>query len=463
MGYIFKRYTLTIISLVLFTTLVGVQPSLAGTEQGEMLSLSLEEAISLAFDNDKNILAQAEEVKAAEAEILSAAGGFLPRVNVEGGYIHRDAVMGLKSSLADDLDKDLGVFVGYEDEKRVGLSVEQSIFEGGKNIANLKRAKLKLKVEEEVLRLQKNKVEFEVWRLYYGGLLADETERIAQELLDQAQSHYEIVKEKFEQGASSRFDLLQSKVQVSKVIPELIRAQNAKELIVAEFKKLVGIERKDSVTLEGELTCSFFAVNDRTYEKFLEIAYNKRPELAIKELEIGVGQESISVAKARGRPQVNATFNYDYRSDDTTDMFNSRHNNWNVGVSVSIPLFDGFSAKTKVDQAKARYRQAELGKEDARDTVALQVKQGVLDLSQARAIIESQQSSLREAEEFVEIAEARYDNGVGTNLDVLDAQVSLSQIKKNLSQGIYDYLVAKAYLNKTVGTNLFTRRIEDEE
>lgn len=452
MENLFKRNTRAIIVTV-FCVIVGfVSYSYADIAEKKERSLSLEDAVSLAFKNNKDILIQENEINAAKAKILGAKGEFLPKVNINGGYTHRDSVMTLGSSQASNSDKDLGVFVGYEDEKRVGVSVEQPIFEGGKNIANLKQANLTLKVQEENLRSRKLAVEFETQRLYYGILLATETERIAQELLDQAQSHYEIVKSKYEEGASSKFDLLQSKVQVSKVVPELVRAQNAKELIIAEFKKLIGLEPRSPVVLLDELSYSFIDINE---EKFLEIAYEKRPDLVKKLLEIDIGQQSIRAAKASGMPRINAGFNYDYKSDDIDDMFNSRHNNWNAGISISIPLFDGFSAKAKVDEAKARYAQAELSKEDAQETVALEVRQAVLNLIQARAIIESQQDSVGEAKEAVTIAEVRYDNGGGTNLDVLDAQVSLSQIEKNLSQGIYDYLMGNAYLNRTIGVSLF--------
>ncbi len=452
MENLFKGNTCTIIGTAFFVIIGFVSFSYADITEKRQSPLSLEDAVSLAFKNNKDILIQENEIKAARARILGAKSEFLPKVNINGGYTRRDAVMTLGSSQADNLDKDLGVFVGYEDEKRVGVSVEQSIFEGGKNIANLKQVNLALKVQEENLRSQKLAVEFETQRLYYGILLAHENERIAQELLDQAQSHYEIVKRKFEEGVSSKFDLLQSKVQISKVTPELVKAQNAKELIAAEFKKLIGLERQSSVALQGELSHPFIDIDE---EKFLETAYEKKPELIIKELEIDIEKQDISAAKAIGMPRVNAGFNYEYKSDDTADMFNSRHNNWNVGISISIPLFDGFSAKAKVDEAKARYAQAELSKVDADETVALEVRRGVLNLVQAQAIIESQKDSIEEAREAVTIAEVRYDNGGGTNLDVLDAQVSLSQIEKNLSQGIYDYLMGNAYLNRTIGVSLF--------
>lgn len=452
MENLFKRNTRIIIATVFFIIIGFVLFSYADITDKSEGSLSLENAVSLAFENNKDILIQQNEINTIKAKILEAKGEFLPKVNINSGYTHRDSVMTLSSSQANNSDKDLGTFVGYKDEKRVGIAVEQPIYEGGKNIANLKQANLTLKLQEENLRARQLAVEFETQRLYYGILLAYETERITQELLNQAQSHYEIVKKKFEEGVSSKFDLLQSKVQVSKVIPQLVRAQNAKELIMAEFKNLIGLEKKEIVSLNDKLTYSAIAIQE---ENFLELAYERRPELIIKTLEIDIKHQSITLAKATGRPHINAGLNYDYKSDDTEDMFNSRHNNWNIGISINIPLFDGFSAKAKVDEAKARYSQAKLRKEDAEEIVALEVRQGVLNLIQAQAIIESQQDSVEEAREAVKIAEVRYDNGGGTNLDVLDTQVSLSQIEENLSQGIYDYLMGHAYLNRAMGVNLF--------
>jgi outer membrane protein TolC len=118
---------------------------------------------------------------------------------------------------------------------------------------------------------------------------------------------------------------------------------------------------------------------------------------------------------------------------------------------VSLPVFDGYSTKAKVDQARARYEQAVLAKEDLGEQIAVDIRKACLDLKQAQAIIESQKDNIEEAREALKISEVSYDNGEGTNLDVLDSQVSLSQVQKNLSEGVYDYLMAKAFLDRTMG------------
>ena len=116
-----------------------------------------------------------------------------------------------------------------------------------------------------------------------------------------------------------------------------------------------------------------------------------------------------------------------------------------------MSIFDGFSTKAKVDAAKARYAQANLSKENISDQIAVDIRQGCLDLKQAQAIIDSQKDNVGEAREALRIAGVSYDNGENTNLDVLDAQLALSQAEENFVQGIYDYLMAKAYLDRTMG------------
>jgi outer membrane protein TolC len=147
------------------------------------------------------------------------------------------------------------------------------------------------------------------------------------------------------------------------------------------------------------------------------------------------------------------------RSNDPGDMFNQKHYNWNVGVDVTIPIFDGFSTKAKVDAAKAKYQQAILSKEDIADQIAVDIRRGCLDLTKALAIIDSQKDNVAEAKEALRIAIVSYNNGVGTNLDVLDAQTSLGQIEKTLSEAVYDYLMAQAFLDRTMGVS-FIEKIE---
>ena len=419
----------------------------AEQESPSAYTLSLEDAIKAAFKNNKDIQIEEQEVVAAQSSILGAQSEFLPKLNANASYDRVGSVLSLPSS-AQSTKKDTGIYTGYKNDNKVGVELEQTVYNGGANIANFKQKQIQLSIQTETLRSRKLATEFEVKRLYYGLLLAHETERIAQNLLDQAKSHYEDVKNKYEQGTASRFDSLQSSVQVSKLEPELIKAKNAVDLIDAELKKILGLKMQDTVTLKDILAYSSIEIKE---DEFLKLAYLDKPEMRLMALGVDINKWSIEMARAGNRPQVNAHVGTNYRSNDVGDMINSRHNNWQAGISVSIPIFDGFSTKAKVDEAKARYTQAKLQKDNLGDQIAVDIRKACLDLQKAQSVISSQKDSVGEAKEALKIAEVRFDNGEGTNLDVMDAQVSLSQVEKNLSEGIYDYLMAEAYLNEAMG------------
>ncbi|MDD5729836.1 MAG: TolC family protein [Candidatus Omnitrophica bacterium] len=456
MADIFKRNTLKVIIIAL-SVFTAFSAFCEEPKTKEPDALSLEDAVSLAFKNNRDILIQENEIKAAQAGILDARSAFLPKLNVNAGYTRNGAILSVPA--AQNTKKDIGVFTGYKNDNIVGMEMTQEIYNGGKNTANLRQKEVGLRISEQTLSAAKLQVEFETKRLFYGLLLAYETERIAASLVGQAKSHYDDVLKKYEEGTSSRFDLLQSKVQLSKLYPELIKAKNAVNLISAELKKLLGLKIDGPVVLKGKLEYCPVAIKEG---EFLKSAYLNKPEMMLELLGVDLNSWNIQTAKAGGRPQVTSSLGYSYRSNDLGDMFNARHNNWSAGFSVNIPVFDGFSTKAKVDAAKARYAQAVLSRDNLTEQIAVDIRKACLDLKQAEAIIDSQKDNIGEAKEALKIAEVSYDNGEGTNLEVLDAEVSLSQVEKNLSEGIYDYLMAKAYLERTTG-KLFSREAWDEK
>jgi len=415
-------------------------------EAGVLTLSSLKDTIEFAFENNKDIQIQEYALNIAAADILQARSAFLPNVDLDAGYTHYGAVM--RTTGDERAKKDPKIFSGYNDNNTMGTSVSQSIYTGGANTAALREAQLGLKEQVETLRATKLNVELEAKRLYYGLLLAYETERIARDLVEQATSHYEEVKEKFKQGTSSRFDLLQSKVQVSLLMPQLINAQTAIELIIAEMDKLIGAKVGRKIIIHGRIPYQPVEIRE---DEFLKEAYLHYPEMILKSLGIDISKWAIKYARAGWLPQVGASADYSYTSNNWGNMFNNKHSNWNIGFAVRVPIFDGFSTKAKVDAAKAKYMQALISKENLVDQVGVDVKQSCLDMIKAGAIIKAQEDNLEDAKEALKISYVRYDNGVGINLDVLDAQVSLANVEKNLVEGTYDYIMAKARLDRLMG------------
>jgi len=402
---------------------------------------TLNSAILIAFQNNKDIQMQEQEITVASANILGSKSAFLPQINLEGAYTYNDKILSPN------------IFSGYKNDHLAKIAFSESVYSGGANLANFKQAKISLDVQQETLRAKKLDVEFETKRLYYGLLLAYETERIAKDALTQAIAHYEDVKHMFEQGTASRFDLLQSGVQVSLLEPDVVRAGNEIDSLKAELNKLLARKVDSPIETKEKLAYSFIKIEEN---EFLKIAYLERPEIKLKSLGVDIDKWGIAMAKSGYRPQVDLSGGYSYRSDNLGNLFNEKQRNWNAGISVNFPIFEGFSTKAKVDAARARFAQAKISKDNLVDQIAVEVRKACLNLAGSEAIIKSQKDNVEQAHEALRIANVSYTNGVAINLDVLDAQVSLAQIQKNLAAGIYDYLMAQAYLDRSIGKSIFS-------
>ncbi len=401
--------------------------------------LSLTEAIQIAYKNNKDIQMQEQEVAVAGANIMAAASIFYPQLNLQASYTRNASVLAQN------------IYSGYINDNLIKLAASQSIYSGGANMANFKQAKLSLDVQNETLRAKKMDIEFEAKRLYYGLLLAYETERIAKDALNQAIAHYENVKQMYKHGTASRFDMLQSGVQVSLLEPDVVKAGNEIDVLKADLNKLLGRKIDSLVEAEEKLTYTFIGIKEN---EFLKTAYLDRPEMRLKSLGIDIDKWEIQMAKSGYRPTVDFLADYSYRTNNLANLIEKKQRNWSAGISVNIPIFEGFSSKAKVEQALAKYAQAKIDKDNLVDQIAVEIRKACLDLKKSAAIIQSQKDNVGEAKEALRISEVSYANGVAINLDVLDSQVSLAQIQRNLASGIYDYLMAQAYLDRSIGKSI---------
>ena len=426
-----------IISIVFLSAFLIFLPGYCQDNQPtSSAQLTISSVILTAFQNNKDIQMQEQEITVAKANILGATSAFLPQINLEGSYTYNDKVL------------NPSIFSGYKNDNLANISFNESVYSGGANLANFKQAKISLDIQQETLRAKKLDVEFDARRLYYGLLLAYETERIAKDALAFSIAHYEDVKQMYKHGTASRFDLLQSGVQVSLLEPDVVRARNEINSLKADLNKLLARKVDYPIETKEKLSYSFIDIDEN---EFLKNAYLERPEIKLKSLGVDIDKWGIQMAKSGYRPQVDILAGYSYRSDNLGDMFNEKHRNWNAGVSINIPIFEGFSTKAKVDAAKARFAQSLINKDNLVDQIAVEVRKACLSLEESEAIIKSQESNVDQAREALRISEVSYANGVAINLDVLDAQVSLAQIQKNLAGGTYDYLMAQAYLDRSIG------------
>jgi outer membrane protein TolC len=183
-------------------------------------------------------------------------------------------------------------------------------------------------------------------------------------------------------------------------------------------------------------------------------ALEKRPELAALRKAQALRREDLVTARAGYKPNASVYGGYEWQSPLYEEDLNFDLHGWIAGAQLSWNIFDGQLTRGKIMEARARYEQAKLDVDDSQRQIELDVRTAYSNFIEAREVLESQQSVQEEAQEALRLAEARMHAGSGTQLDVLDAQTSLTQARTTQVQALHDYAVARARLQRAMGDDM---------
>jgi outer membrane protein TolC len=187
---------------------------------------------------------------------------------------------------------------------------------------------------------------------------------------------------------------------------------------------------------------------DITLSQAIETAFKNRPELRANDLRVKASEESVGLAKKDYFPVL--TGNAAYNRASTTESF-LKEEGWNAGVTVTFPIFSGFLTRHQVAESTALFNAAKANFDVLRQNIILEVQQAALNLRAAADRIPTAGLAAQQAAENLEIANGRYAAGVGNPIEVTDAQVTYSNAKTAYTQALYDYNVAAANLDKSMG------------
>ncbi len=181
-------------------------------------------------------------------------------------------------------------------------------------------------------------------------------------------------------------------------------------------------------------------------------ALQNRPELATLNKTEKLRREDIVRAKAGYKPSVGVFGGYNARSPNLTDDFWADVSGWMAGVELNWNLFDGNLTRGRVKEAQARLEGARVNLDDTSRRVELEVRTAYSQFVEAREVLQTQEKVIEQALEAVRLAQSRWKEGVGTQLDVLDAQTSLTDARTIQAMALRDYAVARARLERAIGT-----------
>ena len=410
---------------------------------GETVELNLEDAMQRAFNTNPAITIAGYERDSARASYNAARNSRW--ISISGTHSTQrsgyDDYHQVKNNITGilSLSKEIG------NAHANSLTASMPIFTGGKLNGTIKQAKAGYLISEQGLQKAYNDMRSTVTNGYFDMLQADNMQKLGRESVDRLADHLKNVEAQYEVGVVAKVDVLRSQVELANAKQSLIKAENAYQIAEANLNKIVGLPMDTQLKLDNILV---YTPYDNDMQYCLDYAAKHRPELEQAKQQVEAAKGALRVAISGHMPQVAATASQSWKDSNWPGDENG---NWGVGVTVSMNIFDSGVTVSRIHGAEADLAKAHETYRDTVDAVNLDVRSNYLNLREAEKRIDTTKLAVSQAEEDYRIAQLRYMNGVGTNTDVLDAQVALTDAKTNYLQAMYDYNTCKTNLETAIG------------
>ena len=414
-----------------------------GAFAGETVQLNLDDAMQRAFQTNPTISISKYELDSARANYNAARQS--RGISITASHQTQ------RSGYNDAREVRLADGSGAYWTKSIGnnhsnaLTASLPIFTGGKLSGQIEQAKANYKYNEVGVQRTYNEMRSTVTNGYFNMLQMDNLQKLNAESVTRLADHLKNVQAQYDVGVVAKVDVLRSQVELANAKQTLIQAENNYQIAEANLNKIVGLPMDTTLKLDNILVYSAY---DRTMEDCLAYAAEHRPELMQAKYNVDAAKGALKVARSGHMPQVSASASQAWSSDSWPGDDNG---NWGVGVNVSLNVFDTGVTLSKIHGAEADLKKAEETYRDTVDSVNLDVRTNYLGLREAEKRINTTKLAVEQADEDYRIAQLRYMSGVGTNTDVLDAQVALTQAKTNYTQALYDYNTSKTDLETSIG------------
>ena len=419
-------YRLLLLFLIFFRITSGEVVAEELIARGEILALS--KCIDIALQKHPHILAAKNNLDVNKSRIGQAKADYYPQLKLSGGASRTSSSSGKIPSYS---------------EYSSSVTLSQNIFDFNRREIRVDIEGLNLEASRGELNNVSLNVALGVKQAYYELLRAKKTREISAETVKRFERHLERAKGFFETGLKPKFDVTKAEVELSNARLNLLKADNALRIAVVVLNNAMGAPDAPPYDLENDVLSRKYAVD---LSESLKKAYLARPDLHSLLLKKEAARKSVQLAGRDYYPALSGKASYGWSGDDFP-----LERSWNIGASLDFELFSGFSTRYKLEEARAGLEVLRAQEEALRQEIRLEVEQSVANLQEAEKRISVTETTVRQAEENLELAQGRYAAGVGDPLEMTDALVAAGNAKTALAGALYDYKITGAFLDKAMG------------
>lgn len=457
------------VTLAVASSAAGAQSTRAPISRAERLAtdtlpLTFDAAITRALRDGEEVRAATIAVDIADAQIGVARSTGLPQLRLASTY--SQVVENARATI-------VGSVFGQAYNYSASAQLSQPLFLGGRVFAGAKAAGAVRGAARASTAEVRGLVVVDVERAYLNALFTRRLIEIQRANLQLADQRVMQAQQLETAGRASRYDVLRLKVERANLEPDLVQAQNDYVIAVLTLRRLVNVPAERPLMLTSELDTLSLQRLLSTVDTSPNVG-EVRASVRAAELTRTAREAGVRVARADLFPSITATLTSGYLALPASNGLPTRggstsaancvpqvagrvcqNNGWftdrNFGFQVSWPIFDGLRTKSNLDNAHALVNQSEVQLAQVREQVAIEAAASRAEFGRARTLFDARRQTVAEATEAYDLAVLRNTRGVGTTLDVSDAQLNLVRSQVNAARAIYDVFLAAAELARTTG------------
>lgn len=411
---------------------------LAGTGQGAEQAFTLEEIINLALETNPQIEVARQQYNATQGVLTQSRSAYLPHLNagLNAGKVH-----------VDDVDPDESGTID------VLLSANQLIYDFGKTTGLISASKFKVKADEEVLKQTIHDTVFQVKSAFYLVLEKEQLIEVAEQAVSNYKQQFERAREFFETGARTKLDVTNAEVNLSQQQLNLVRAQSELKVAEVQLEKVIGVK---PVSGQYKLIFETPSVDNMLeglprmpgpLDDLILQAESNRPGLQQYSYLVEAATSNIKRARGDYFPSINLVGSYEDYDTDIPILYDQ----WLVGIGFNWKLFSGFETRGKVAEAKAKLYKIKAQLTEMKLLVTQDVTDSLLKAEENYKGIHIATQGFKLATDYLDMADVRYNTGIGDVLEFNEAQLLYTESQSNLIINYFNYLIALASIDRATG------------
>jgi outer membrane protein len=418
--------------------------------------LTLEQSLRIALDRNPDIRSAEQSLRQAEHNLTGARSNAFPSLSLVGNYQRSWELPEFVFSMPPGFpggNGEIRVRTGVENTVSGGLVFQQPIYTGGAVRAGIEIASDGVKISEySFTSIEQHTIE-NVYGAFYGVLLAQSLIEVAETAVENAQVNLNQVERRYEQGAASRFELLRAQVQLATIKPNLTESRHRYQVAVEHLKDLLGMDKDRELSVSGTFELRAGTFIGTGLAELIELAYEHRPEYRMQQLQRDISRKNVRLARSEFLPRVvfSSALQWQALKDDLDIGYDDFTRFSNSEISIQIPIFNGFGSRARHQEARAELQKSEIQEENVRNLIATEIRAVYNELVETHEVYRSQEQVMAQAEEGFRLATLLYEEGAATLLEVIDAQLAVTQASTSYFSSIYNFNTASIKLERAIG------------